>query len=34
MTNTIVIFAALFALVGIAYAIYDTLTHDSKTKSH
>ena len=30
--DTLVILSAIFAIMGIAYAIYETLTHDSKIK--
>ena len=32
--ETLVVLSALFALVGVSYAIYDTLTHDKKAKHH
>jgi hypothetical protein len=30
--ETLITLSALFALLGIAYAIYETVTHDKKAK--
>ena len=30
--NILILSAALFAIVGISYAVYQTLTHDRKAK--
>jgi ABC-type branched-subunit amino acid transport system permease subunit len=30
--NALILSAALFALVGISYAVYQTITHDHKAK--